>query len=298
MTVVVRNTAQSKIYRLVRNECMPTYFTRFVSHLGLVRKDDIINVDFSTFCGFQVLTFAKQTHLGRALPLYFAVITYPVDKGSQTRFIMETIKQFVSLVEFVPHLVFDRGFESPYIVLFLVKAKIPFTLRMKKDKHVIYQGKKIPLRNLTWYEKDCFVSIYQTEGITQPLRIVVSEKLSERKDSEGKEEPWYILTNDYQSTKEEIIARYYLRFEIEETFKDLKHIIDLGKLYRIKMIQTFTVLLWFCTLFLWLSFLLKPMQEYVRERVHNKRRKRLSLAKFFAEHIQLELFSSFKMQFF
>lgn len=293
MTIANRYTAQSKIYRLVSNAAMPTYFTQFVSQLGLVKKDDIVNVDFSTFCGFEVLTFAKQTHLGRAISLFFAIITYPVDVGSQTRFIMETIRQFVSLVGFTPHLVFGRGFESPFIVPFLVNEQIPFTMRLRKDKHVIYQEKELPIRNLPWYEKDTAITIY---GHT--LRVVVSEKLSERRDNDGKEEPWYILTNDFTTPKEAVIARYYFRFEIEETFRDAKHIVDLKTFYKISKVATFTILLWFCVLFLWLSFLLQTMQEYARERVHNKRRKRLSAVKFLAEHIQLKLFSSFKMQFF
>ena len=206
---------------------------------------------------------------------------------------MTTLQAFTNLLGFAPHLVFDRGFESPYIVPFLVSRKIPFTIRLRKDKHVLYEQKDVPLRNLPWFEKDCMIGIY---GL--PLRVVVSEKLSERKDTDGKEESWYLLTNDYQTAKEAIIARYYFRFEIEETFKDLKHIGDLQKFHKITRIHTFTILLWFCMLFLWFSFLLKSMKTYVKERVYKKRCKRLSLAKFFAEHIQLELFSSFKAQFF
>src|SRR6266478_1277159 len=154
---------------------MLEYFSSFVGLLHLVSVTDTVNVDFSTFGGFQVLTFAKQTHLGRALPLYFETITYPIASvGSQTIFIQETIKQFIALVGFTPHLVFDRGFESPYLVPFLVKEKIPFTIRFKKDKHILYCQKEIPMRNLPWFEKDTMVTLYQEYGLSQELRVVVS----------------------------------------------------------------------------------------------------------------------------
>jgi len=298
ITVAGRKTAESKIYRLVHKEQFLDYFPKLVSKLHLVTENDVVNVDFSTFGGFQVLTFAKQTSLGRALPVYFDTITYPVEnEGSQTIFIENTIKTFIALLGFAPHLVFDRGFESPYLVPFLVREKIPFTIRFKKDKHVLYQMKDIPMRNLPWFEHDVLVSLYQEYGLQEQLRVVVSEKLSERKDSQGNEEAWYLVTNDFVSGKEAVNGRYYFRFEIEETFKDLKHINNLHSFYRIETQQTFKILLWFCILAIWLSFLLDGTKQYLLKRIGQKRRKLLSLPRFFAEAIQLELFTFYKQQF-
>lgn len=282
MIIANRSTAESKIFRLVSNKSIPTHFTSLVTNLGLVTQSDVVNVDFSSFCGFEVLTFAKQTHLGRALPLYFATIQYPiVDPTSQTLFVIQHIKKFKYLLGFCPLLVFDRGFESHDIVYALLKEDIPFMLRLKKDKHILYQGKDIPLRNLPWYEKDTMVTIYE-----QQLRIVVSEKRSERTDSQGNEESWYILTNDEISSKERIIARYYFRFELEETFKDLKHINKLKHFFSIKKPLTFAVLLWFCILTIWLSFLISGMKHFATQRLRQKKRKRLSIPRFFFEQIQ------------
>jgi DDE family transposase len=293
-TIQGRKTAESKIYRIVHQEKFLEYFPKLPVHLGLVTEKDVVNVDFSTFGGFYALTFARQTALGRALPLYFATITYPIaSEGSQTIFIEETITAFIAMLGFRPHLVFDRGFESPHLVPFLVKEQIPFTMRFKKDKHVLYQMKEIPMRNLPWFEKDCIVTVYEKTN----LRIIVSEKLSERKDSEGKEEPWYLITNDLTTEKEAVIGRYYFRFEIEETFKDLKHINDLSTFYRIKKEQTFKILLWFCILSVWLSFLLERTKHYLVNRVTQKKNKLLSITRYFSESIQLELFTSYKQQF-
>lgn len=288
MTLFNRNTAETKIYRLVSNSKLLPYFPTLASNLNLVKLGDCVNVDFSTFGGFQVLTFAKQTQLGRAIPLYIAAITYPIsDHGSQTLFVMNEIKKFVGFIGFTPTFVFDRGFESPFIIPFLLKEDIPFILRVKQGKFIIHEGLELPLKNLPWFEKDTVITIYNKK-----LRIVVSEK------KQDVEEPWYLLTNVTQKEKETIIASYYFRFEIEETFKDLKHIFDMKTFYRIKKKQTFLILLWFYVLSIWLSFLLKKTRSYLQERIQQNKHKKLSIVRFLAETIQLELFFSFKEQFF
>lgn len=278
MVVGNRSTAESKIFRLCRNQQLPRYFTQLVFSLKLVTPTDTVNVDFSSFGGFEVLTFAKQTHLGRAIPLFFRVLKYPISSpGSQTRFTMAAIEEFLSLLGFCPHLVFDRGFESPYLVPFLTALKIPFTMRFRKDKQVVYRMKKdLPLRNLPWYENDCRVEIYP--GCV--LRAIVSE------NKPNTPEPWYLVTNDTQSTREAIIARYYFRFEIEETFKDLKHISKLKRFFPITKPLTLTILLWFSILTIWLAFLVKTIKTYLVSQISKKRRKRLSITRFFYESIQ------------
>ena len=284
MTIENRSTAESKIYRLVSNKDITKHFMDLVSGLHLVSPGERINVDFSTFCGYQVLTFAKQTSLGRAIPVYIAAITYPIENpGSQTQFIIAEVKKFMSLLGFSVHLVFDRGFELPYLANSLTENHVNFTIRMKKDKHVLYMGKDIPLRNLPWFENDVVIGIYGKD-----IRVVRSEKLSERKDSEGKEEPWYLLTNDIKSTRDRVVADYYFRFEIEETFKDLKHVCELKSFYRIKKKQTFLVLLWFFMLSVWMAFLLEETKEYLSLRVTQNKHKKISIVRFFFEQISLE----------
>jgi hypothetical protein len=62
----------------------------------------------------------------------------------------------------------------------------------------------------------------QLFGLT--LRVVRSPQ------SRRAPEPWYILTNDHQSSRNKIVKIYYHRFEIEETFKDTKHLFELHQL--------------------------------------------------------------------
>lgn len=288
MTNSNRSTAETKIYRVVSNSKLLPYFSNLTSSLHLVKPGDCVNVDFSTFCGFEVLTFAKQTQLGRAIPIHISAITYPIfDPGSQTQFIMHQVRELVDILGFCPTLVFDRGFESPFIIPFLLKERIPFIVRIKQGKFVNFEGLDLPLKNLPWFEKDTTITVYN-----QKLRIVVSEK------KKIVEKPWFLLTNIFAKTKEEIIASYYFRFEIEETFKDLKHLFDMKTFYRIKKKQTFLILLWFYILSVWLSFLLKGTRQYLVKRVYLNRHKKLSVVRFLTEAIQLEMFFSFKKQFF
>jgi len=285
MTISNRNTAESKIKRLVKNEKFLTYFPLLLKQLSLIKSADRINIDFSTFCGFQVLTFAKQTSLGRAIPVYIAAITYPIEKEeSQTQFIISEVKKFIKLVAVSVHLVFDRGFELPYLAYALVDGDISFTIRMKKDKHIVYCGKNLPLRKLPWFENDVEIGIYGKQ-----LRIVVSEK------KQRMEEPWYLLTNDFKSSKDKVIANYYFRFEIEETFKDLKHIFEMDKFYQIRKKQTFLILLWFFILGVWISFLIPQTIIFLAGRIKQNMHKRLSIVRNFFEQIQLEKFSYMKI---
>lgn len=285
MTIAKRCTAQTKIWRLVKNKKILSYFGAFVGALGLVGKCDKINVDFSTFCGFQVLTFAKQTHLGRAIPVYIATITYPIeDIGSQTRFVISEINKFVKIVGFCPQLVFDRGFESPYIVPHLVANNLPFVLRVKSGKSVKLEGLQLPLRNLPWWQNDAQIIIYG-----QRLRIIRSE------EKKGVKEPWYILTNDRRASRNKIVAIYYFRFEIEESFKDIKHVFDLKNFYKIQKEQTFKILLWFLILGLWFTFTLIGLRKYLAARIQTNSHKKLSLVKYFVEQVQLALFGNWKL---
>ncbi len=268
-----RSTAESKIFRLVSNEEVGQYFSGIARSLELVKATDTVNVDFSSFCGFEVLTFARQTVLGRAVPLYFCPLTYPIilDEKSQTLFTIREIKKFKQIFGFYPSFVFDRGFTLPLLVEFMVKEGITFYLRMKKDKYVVWRKKQVPLRCFPWWEDDAVVNVYNYD-----LRIVRSEQKGD--------EPWYILTNDFTSNRDRIIAKYYFRFEIEETFKDLKHVGRLKKFF-IKKKLTLSILLWFLILSVWLSFLVAQMGCFITKRIKTNTHKRLSFIKQFFEAI-------------
>lgn len=284
MVIPNRSTAESKVYRLVHNKSIPDTFVQLTKGLHLVSATDTVNVDFSSFGTFAVLTFAKQTHLGRALPLYVAVLPYPIESvGSQTRFVMFHLDNFVNSLGFSPFFVFDRGFESPYLIPFMTRKNIPFVVRFKADKHVIFEGLDIPLRNIPNGEIDIVTMIYG-----QNLRLIISDKKSQKQSD--KDEPWYLVTNDFTLSAYQIIGKYYFRFEIEEVFKDNKHVQNFNKFFPIKKRLTMKIILYFLMFFIWLSFLIEGMESYIESRIKKRRRERLSLPRFLFEQLELEKF--------
>ena len=69
MIIANEHTAHSNIYRLVRHKTLIQNFFRLFRESKLVTPTSIVNVDFSTFCGFETLAFGVQTGNGRALPV-------------------------------------------------------------------------------------------------------------------------------------------------------------------------------------------------------------------------------------
>lgn len=283
MVIPNRNTAESKVYRLVSKKGFFSNFLRILSATKLVKKNSFVICDFSSFCGFETLAFGLQTMMGRAIPVYANALTYPITEiTSQNLFIVEQIKILAGALGFYPRLVFDRGFALPYLIEFLVSKKAVFYIRIKEGKS--YQTEKDALtkqlvknvvKNAKTNDFTCFI-------YNSVLRIIVSDK------PEGGDSPWYIVTSDFVSSREEVIKTYYYRFEIEETFKDLKHVYDLKGL-RIKKIRTFTTLLWSSILGFWMMKLLKVTAKYVQQRFKTHQKKSLSIFRMFFENIQLEM---------
>ena len=108
---VVENlsTASSKVYRLTKNDKLLSELESLVTQVSLVHPGSVVNVDFSSFCGFETLAFAVQTSLGRAIPIWIDCLQYPIKQvGSQNLFIIDQIKRLGVLLGFWPTLVFDR----------------------------------------------------------------------------------------------------------------------------------------------------------------------------------------------
>lgn len=278
------STAASKMYRLVSNEKLVATFHRFVRESGLVTKTSLVNVDFSTFCGFQALCFGVQTGKGRALPVWNASLTYPIKfVGSQNLFVLEQIHAFGKTLGFYPRFVFDRGFWIPIVMQFLLKNKRIFYLRIKQGQtlHWSDKGEKKKAKTIGRYTKDTTITLF---GYT--MRLVVSPPPPQQTNPKKKQntQKWYILTNDTQSGRNEVLLIYATRFEIEETFKDYKHIQKLNRL-RIKTIATFTMLLWFASVAQWLAWWTKGEQKDHKERAVHPKKKR-SFFRMFWEDLQ------------
>lgn len=277
-------TASSKIYRLTRNKTLVSNFHRLIVATGFVTKTSLINVDFSTFCGFQALCFAVQTGSGRAIPIWNNCITYPIKfVGSQNIFVLEQIKAFGKLLGFSPSFVFDRGFWIPCVMKFLLKNNIHFFLRIKQGQELLWEkkGEKIKARIIGKQTKDGVIMLF---GYS--MRLIVSPPPPKQTNPKKKQntQRWYIITNDLEKPKEAILAIYATRFEIEETFKDYKHIQKL-KIFHIRKRETFTILLWFATIAFWVAWWIQGTRAKKQEHPKKKR----SFFRIFWEELQYAL---------
>lgn len=284
-TVQNRDTAYTKMYRLTKQKKLLFVFPKIMKAFGFVNTKSIVIIDFSTFCGFQVLTFAVQTNMGRAIPLYFEIITYPIEKEtSQNIFIQDAVCRLGKLLGFYPRFVLDRGFAIPALVKFFMKEYIVFYVRAKQGKHISFPSDKGEEKLLALKDIKQFNSTIKTYG--HSLRLIVSNKPKEDK------EPWYIIANDFDSTRKTIIEIYYHRFEIEETFRDLKHVYDL-KSFHIKTIQSFSIVLWFAIAGIWLSFSIDEVKQQLKELMGKNIHKTLSIVRLWSEGVQRSFMYSF-----
>jgi len=276
-TVANTKTAESKMYRLTKNERILALFPYLMVELGLVREHDLINVDFSDFNGRNILMFAKQTEEGRAIPLYFEYIEYPVDEGAQNAFIIEATKRFLDLIGIPVRLVWDRGFAIPSLVEFLFDFPCTFYVRIKKGKRVELADGKI-VQTCLLRRKDAAIKAYGRD-----LRLVISDK----PDQDG--EPWYIITNDRRRSRQTIVSIYYHRFEIEELFRDGKRVFLLEHL-KVKKDSTFRIALWFVMLGMWfLWFLKKFVWIKGRKRSNHRSRTTLSVITYWLEWMEYQM---------
>jgi hypothetical protein len=115
------------------------------------------------------------------------------------------------------------------------------------------------------------------------LRLLVSPPPPKQTNPEKPQntQRWYIITNDMEKTKEEVITIYATRFEIEETFKDYKHIQKLKRL-RIKTKKSFVILLWFATLAFWIAWWVNETRG--EKQIHPKKER--SFFRVFWEELQ------------
>lgn len=283
-TVANNKTAESKAYRLGLSKLLRTSFPRLIARLGLVKDGDIIAVDFSDFGLVQVLMFAKQTHSGRALPIWFAVLPYGWTKEtSQNTFVMRAIDQFMSLITCRVSFVFDRGFACPTITGYLARQHITFYQRIRGDKKLLGRrgGKKA---------REFGTGRHPIWTYGHRLNLVVTPEPDVRLKTSGKaKEPWFIVTNDLEALAEEVTEIYYHRFEIEEVFKDAKRLFGLEWM-KFKIPERLVTVLWFVVLGFWLHRYLETTLQVSREVVQKTKRSfGQSITHYWLEKMKFEL---------
>lgn len=274
MTARKPRTGIRKAERLFQNAKLADTLGIVFDSLGLVKPSSFVNVDHSDMNGLMALVGAIQTKLGRAIPClvettYSDRLSGRSDASprkqalrsaraterqfrSLTGHTIDALQDFADRLGFWPKLVFDRGFCNESIVEHLQAAGAIFYIRVKAGHYVQFDGQKTKIKIQDLKQKDAAIQLY---GLT--LRVIRSTK-------DGKnDEPWYILTNDMKRSRAKIVRIYYHRFEIEETFRDIKHIFEL-KRTRINKPLSLKLLLWFVSLGIALLYLATRPKQALR----------------------------------
>jgi hypothetical protein len=277
------NTAARKSERLLANLKLSEYLGVVFDQLNLVKPGSFVNVDHSDMNGLTALVGAKQTRNGRAIPC-FVETTYsdrlpshedtPPRKRalraartkerhcrSFTGHTIDALQDFHDRLGYWPKLVFDRGFGNESIVTHLAAEGCLFYIRLKAGRFVeLDDGETVTRLNVkALKKKDTTIRLY---GLT--LRVIRSPQ------SRRAKEPWYILTNDQQSSRNKIVRIYYHRFEIEESFKDVKHIFEFRRT-RLNKPNSLKVILWLIFLGIALLYVVTKPTKCRAETVHPKK---------------------------
>jgi hypothetical protein len=271
-TVVPKySTACRKSERLLGNLQISDQLNTVLAGQVQCTTSSIINVDHTDTNYLSSLVGAVQTGKGRAVPV-FVESTFANDipsfgsrpstkrtdslrkaraderkHTSWNRHIISALEAFILHLGFAPRFAFDRGFGSIAVISYLVSADTTFYIRLKSGRIVDDGYEQIKVKDIKG--NDEVVELEDENGCKLLLRVVRS--------SNGRrcKEPWYILTNDFESKREKIIRIYYHRFEIEESFRDAKHIFDLKRvrLNRPNSLKTLLILVFigFALLFNW-----------------------------------------------
>lgn len=258
MVVANPNTASRKSERLLANQHLADQLGQVFDTFNFVKPSSYVNVDHSDMHDIVALVGAVQTRAGRAIPCMIEATyasTIPAEGSSAstprlrrlraamvasrqyqsfTGHVIDSLQNFADRLGFWPRLVFDRGFGNESLIRHLAAEEATFYIRLKAGRYVMLGGDRYRVDHLK--RADAAVHLFGLE-----LRVVRSPEVK------GCEEPWYILTNDVTSARNKIIKIYYHRFEIEETFRDIKHIWEL-KRTRLNKPSSVKAILWFVAL--------------------------------------------------
>jgi hypothetical protein len=240
-TIPNAHQATHKLERLLGNESIGEYLSDVLVDNAPITRNSIIDIDHTDTNYLSSLCGALQTGMGRAIPV-LAESTYANDipsygsrhstkrtdrlrkaRGEQrkqqsfTEHIIQSLDKLIDRVGFAPRFALDRGFGGLKIIEYLNGKSAIFYIGIKAGRIVNDGENEIRAEDIS--AKD---ELVEMNGMV--LRLIRSPLKGDCK------QPWYILTNDFTRSRSKIVRVYYRRFEIEETFRDLKHIFELRRL--------------------------------------------------------------------
>ncbi len=240
-----RNTGEMRAYRTVRDEKLPTimmglavmYINKLT--LGQVR----LSLDITKLGSFQLAKLSVTTGKGRAIPIWLEAYPEKPDKRTMIPQLIKALKEFLKKVNYEGKIVIamDRWFASPELLRFLNGEGVKFVCRVVSNRYIeVPWDERKRIKDISHEETQCKYAELK-------LRLVVSKWDPKMKQ----EEPWFLLTNDSELTRQQVLNIYAKRFEIEEYFKDLKWI-QRYEWTRIKKTEVIGVVMWFAILGWWL----------------------------------------------
>lgn len=157
----------------------------------------------------------------RAIPIYFELLSKlgSSNLAEQTRLFEQTLPLFKNYQTVI---LGDREFCSVKLATWLREKNVGFCLRLKKNEN-------IELEDGIWCELSSLglkpgISFFIPDiKVTKTPKISgfnLASKWKKTLKNQFPKEAWFILTN--LDSKEQAIAAYKLRFDIEEMFKDFK----------------------------------------------------------------------------
>ena len=207
-------TGLSRVWRLSSDKALAQRLQKALvdHHLGSRAGRVWLNIDHSSFGDFTVCVIASQTGRGRAVPFWFQI-----NKGKTNAAVRPLLAALEELAEQLranprlePVLVGDRWFGSARLMDFCDRAGWSFVFRTKTDKIVETPWAEMPIDDISAYDTEI-------EYRRRPLRLILS------KLRPGMKQPWWLLTN-LKASRKKLLERYAKRWEIESTFKDMKHV--------------------------------------------------------------------------
>lgn len=258
-----RSTGEMRAYRTSREarflEIFPKFALQRVSAMtGRIR----LSLDFSTFGSLQIAYMGIITGKGRTIPIWLQVHPGKPKKNSMIPKLIKGLKNFLDHIDDPSRVVIaaDRWFASPRLLRYLDESKVKFVIRIRSNIGVEVPWDEDLQKIYEIAQDDCQITHAQLR-----LRLIVSKWDKKMKQ----EEPWFLITNDSSSTRQQIINIYKRRFEIEEMFKDMKWILDY-EWQQIQKPEVLEIIMWFVTIGWWI------MQDVLAVEVRKSRSRKIN----------------------
>lgn len=242
-----RKTGESRTYRVCHDERTSSLISKLI--LNLLPRTPLLycSLDHSQFGPFCIAILAVSFRKGRALPIWCQV------NRSEAGLIKPLLLELDLLAKTLPSdqklvLVMDRWFCGQKLFNLIQSQGWYFICRAKYSRrvHVPWESKSIPIGEISHFELPVKYMGMELQMVRSNIRPNMKE-----------DEPWFLLTNlpEPLASRIQIVHRYAERFEIEESFKDLKWL-QRFKWQQIKKTGVIKTVLFFIFFGWWLFWIL------------------------------------------